>query len=794
MTAALLKLRTRGKAQGGGGSAPLLRRGQIGFNSPADAGQDTPSFLFLNRMKSCASNGVWNNDATLSAYAYPQSAGTGGRDTATFVGLRRPTTGTIRYVLRHNGAGLVWHFSAQNLTIVDASNPNRVIFDAGPADGDKPQLVLTSATTWPDYKPNNPMETRDGFAIYELSLEADYLAGKQFTPEAVAAQSKYWCHRAMDAFKTNNSLVRTIADKTPVGNCSYSNGTPWGPPLQVIIDLINECNIPVFWYNIPYRASEEYVRWMIQTIKNGLRRSCKAKQETGNEPWNFGAGFDQSFAFYENVGKSFNPVRGNPQGYGYCATLNMLIAREIWADDPDRLICTLNLQADSNSNYEGVAEGVAIAGKHIGKDFDAVSVAMYTSGGAQDLANPDSSGGSAAKRQLLVDETDRYEATGVDFASRTVRQELIDQFRHGNVIPGWPDAITLDGVLRQCTNLKNFCRKYGIRHATIYEMQDPHTNLEMLGPVNGLRTNIMFTAFQNDIRVSGIQEGSYERDRFRYMRSQGVSGYAVLTDVGPLSEYGAWRTKTDFYTPDTRLWDFYEWYNDNAPDEVLFEVNVSGITDLTVGRLANIRVSSFGGLVPTKTRFPTIKSGTLPAGLTYQNGDITGRGTTQGPPATIVFAAYDASGREVTKSVTINMGAQAIGKRFLQFSTDKNLASLAEIRFKRGGVLIDTAGWVVTGDAFGASGEGVASLIDGNLSTPWTGKASGGNTVLFDTGDGNAVMPDTIEMVWRSDLPDRAPPNFTWKWGDTSTALTTTATVTNAAYPGGVCTVTPSYS
>ena len=137
MTASLLKLRTRGKVHGGGGGtpSPLAKPGQIGFNSVPDVGQGgKPTFLYLNRMKSGGYNGLWNNGPSLSAYGYPQSLGTGNQATASFIGLRRPASGTLRYVLRNNGVGLTFSWAASNVTIVDNSNPNRVIFTRKSAD------------------------------------------------------------------------------------------------------------------------------------------------------------------------------------------------------------------------------------------------------------------------------------------------------------------------------------------------------------------------------------------------------------------------------------------------------------------------------------------------------------------------------------------------------------------------------------------------------------------------------------------------------------------------------------
>lgn len=748
-----------------------VRMGQVGFNSIFDHGQGPiPSYLWLNRMKTASYNGVWNNGAPLSDYAYPTALGTGGADTATFLALRRPASGTIRYILRHNGVGLLWSWVAEAITVVDSSNPNRVVFDVGPAADTSAVLSITGATSWPDYKPNNPLATRDGIVVVEEALEASFLAGEKFYPQALAAVSNYWVFRSMQVQKTNNSQVRALGDRTPVGNCSYSEGSTWGYPLEEIIDLCNQAKCGL-WCNAPYRAPDDYMTWFYTTLRDRLDPSLMLIPEKGNEPWNFAAGFNESFAWFEQVGQGLKSGYGNPEGYGYAAAQNAIKGRAVFGAQASRLHFILNVQADSTSNYERVFQGVEFAGYAVPALFDGPAIASYTSGGIQKLALGDDQGGTSAMRQLIMDEVVRYEATGATRAQRTVRQELIDQMRHGNAIPGWPADITLDQLGPIVDTLAAMCRARGIRHVLSYEGQDFHCSFVTLGDVDGLRANTMMEDCRNDIRVSGQQTGSYMRDKYAIMQSRGLTTTAILTDLGPLDKYGSWRTKAHYFSADTRSWSFYSTYQKTPFDTPLFEINLVGSLAGNVGRPINLAIRTFGGQFPSDA--PYLKSGTLPEGVTLADGVFSGSPAQTGSYP-VVFAAIDGSGREITKAATFVISVAAVGARYWRvraigpvsrptnepYATNGIPPSLASLTFNSSdGSSMPFTGATATGDQFNSS-EGVANLIDADMTTVWTGMANKENVINIDFGAGNASKPSSVSLTDRASNTDRALGDF----------------------------------
>ncbi len=731
----------------------LTKLGQIGFNFTPDTAQGSPTHAFLDRMKSSGTNGLWSGSPPLSAFGYP--TGINGGAPYANVALHPPLTGTTRYVFRHNGVGLVWDWQfVNNITIIDASDPKRVIFDVAPAvEGQgPPALFLRSATTWPDYKPNNPQANRDGISIYELALEANYLAGELFHPQALVEYKKRWSIRFMDANLTNLVAATTPADVTPVGNSSYSGNTQWGMPLEMMVALCNASDAHL-WWNVPHAANDAYLTWAFGYIRDNLKPSLLMLAEYSNEVWN--GDFPQS-RYAAAFAKTLNAAWNENHGFGYLAAKMIKKARTVFGAGANRVFGLFTRQNSSIPSYTDAAIGAEFfEGKKTRDYFEAISCAFYGGGGAQSLV---SSSSTAQQKQYMLDEVALYEATGTNYATRTPRQQLVDQMYHGNVVAGWGDSVdTLDNLAVNLQNAVDFAKAQGIRHFLGYEGQNFHSNASALGPVDGLRVNTMLSALANDPRISSTAPGSYMRQQYAMMRSKGMTGHNVYVDYGSVSHFGLWPTKRDVFAADTPLYAFYRYYNDTAPDQIAFSFPAPvGSDSLTLGAAATRVMTTYGGLAPAS--LPAIETGSFPPGMTLMNGAVTGTPNMAGA-YTFSLSATDAGGRKVVSAPRTLTVAALTGYRYFRFTAKASIANdssnsffrvgAGEIVFKNGAAASPSAFFTATADVFSANP--ASHVADRDTSAAWISD-QGQNAIAnvgrctIDTGEGAGLLPTSVDI------------------------------------------------
>lgn len=786
----------------------IAKLGQIGFNVGDDWGQSNSTFMFLDRMKSAGFNGQWSTadgqpPAPTDSYGYLTGMG-GQPERNTFVGLRRPDAGepAIRHVLRHNGVGLNWTWEGTSgITIVDASDPNRVIFDVGPLTvGGVPQLRVTGATSFPTYKPGNPQATRDGIAIYELAHEPAYLAGEIIHPAWAEAHKNTFRLRFMDAFKINHSPVVGVADRTLVGSMSYNSNAPYGMPIEVIVASCNKVGANLHLC-VPHAANDAYLAYVFGYVRDNLDAALTLDLEYSNEVWNFS--FNTQFNYAANKAQELTGTANNAYGYGYLAAQLVKKARDIFGAQASRVRGLFARQYGSMDSLNAAVPGVeAFEGKKLKDYFAEVSVGFYLSGGGQVMADPT---GTPEQRQALMAEVALYEATGSSYATRTVRQQLVDQMRTGNAIAGWPNVNTLAQLGPDLQNVADFARLHGIPQLTGYEGQNFHVNANgPLGGTDATRVVTMYRALANDPRVSGTQPGSLMRDQYTLMRGIGMTAQTIFMDFYPEGlEFGDWGSKRSAVAPDTGKWLFYRWYQDNYPDQVLFEVNGGGALTFAKDEPTERVFAAYGGLVPSSP--VTLKSGTLPAGMTFVNGRLSGTPTEVGTHA-LVFAGTDASGREVTKALTYTV-AQATNFRYFRLTPKANRNGgvagetftrfgTAEVAFKNGATTIAPTGWAATapGSAFrdNVPGRAVDGAILGSFITE---AGQGPGILLIDTQPGDGFKPTSLDIY---DCNEESSFSFDGVLVEVSRNGTTWITVANVAagampYTGRVANVPLAY-
>lgn len=122
-----------------------------------------------------------------------------------------------------------------------------------------------------------------------------------FYPPFLASIRHYKIIRFMDFLGTNNSEVKTFADRSKVGDARYSVK---GAPLELAVELANRIGADA-WINMPHLADDDYLTQAATLVKGKLSPSLKVYVEYSNEVWN--AQFKQFF---------YAADQGKALGYG----------------------------------------------------------------------------------------------------------------------------------------------------------------------------------------------------------------------------------------------------------------------------------------------------------------------------------------------------------------------------------------------------------------------------------------------------------------------------------------------
>ncbi|AEE50534.1 T9SS type A sorting domain-containing protein [Haliscomenobacter hydrossis] len=104
-----------------------------------------------------------------------------------------------------------------------------------------------------------------------------------FTTEFLDFVKDFQTIRFMDWLRTNNSEVKTWAERTPMNHYTQTknSGVAW----EYIIELCNITNKNA-WINIPHQANDQYMQELAKLLKEKLNPNLKIYLEYSNEVWN----------------------------------------------------------------------------------------------------------------------------------------------------------------------------------------------------------------------------------------------------------------------------------------------------------------------------------------------------------------------------------------------------------------------------------------------------------------------------------------------------------------------------
>ena len=153
---------------------------------------------------------------------------------------------------------------------VIASAPGRMLLDVDPGKG---AMFLRLMETDPSDPVRNIRVIMPGF---EEKYERDpWRPGFLERWRGVAAV------RFMDFMHTNNSKVKTWAERPKMTDATWSGGVP----LEILCDLANRLRADP-WFCMPHMADDDYVRRFATMTKELLDPGRKAYVEYSNEVWN----------------------------------------------------------------------------------------------------------------------------------------------------------------------------------------------------------------------------------------------------------------------------------------------------------------------------------------------------------------------------------------------------------------------------------------------------------------------------------------------------------------------------
>jgi hypothetical protein len=176
------------------------------------------------------------------------------------------------------------------------------------------------------------------------------------------------CVRFMDMMETNNSKVRTWADRPGRDDATFVGR---GVPVELLCDLANRLGTDA-WFCMPHMADDDYVRRFAAAVKARLDRRHKIYVEYSNEVWN--TMFRQHRYAAEQGRKLGLADKDWEAAWHYTAVRSVEIFR-IWEKvlgSRKRLVRVLPSQAANAYISEQIA-GFRNAGKHA----DVLAIAPY---------------------------------------------------------------------------------------------------------------------------------------------------------------------------------------------------------------------------------------------------------------------------------------------------------------------------------------------------------------------------------------------------------------------------------
>lgn len=274
-----------------------------------------------------------------------------------------------RYVVTYEGQGdISYHFAAtKNLAL---SVPGRDVLDVNAANGG--WMMRINAITAGNHLRN--------IHVWMPGFDESNGPAQRFHPDFLALIEHNRVLRFMDWMGTNGSSAEHFVDRPQVDDVRWTEGQM---PIEVMVDLANRVNADP-WFNMPHRATDDYMTQFAIQVKSLLRADRKVYVEYSNEVWN--GQFSQG-----NYIEAQGTAMFGAQGSGFDRRLNWHglrtaqmcdLWKAAWGTAADRVICVLGAQAANAYTQTQAADCPMWTAGHpcTGHGLDAVAIAPYFGG------------------------------------------------------------------------------------------------------------------------------------------------------------------------------------------------------------------------------------------------------------------------------------------------------------------------------------------------------------------------------------------------------------------------------
>ena len=279
-----------------------------------------------------------------------------------------------RYVVSYEGEGSLRF--PNNPVIEDASRSGRMVISAPGTDSIDLRVVETDPNGTGDYL-RNIQVIPEPFA----NLPGD----RFFNPDFENSVKGFESLRFMDWQSTNFSEQKEWSNRAKPTDATFADGK--GVPVEWMVELANRTSVDP-WFNMPHRATDEYVRKFARYVKENLNSELDAYVEYSNEIWN--GQFGQR-GYVEQKGRQLSGIGDTPAWVAYHAQRSSEIG-EIWdnefGDQKERSIGVLGSQASDTRISQMALDFVKREGESLSEaGIDRLAVAPYFGGALGSGAN-----------------------------------------------------------------------------------------------------------------------------------------------------------------------------------------------------------------------------------------------------------------------------------------------------------------------------------------------------------------------------------------------------------------------
>ena len=236
-----------------------------------------------------------------------------------------------KYIVLYDGEGtLEYDFAGQKIASESRQGRDVINVDSSQGRG----LLISIKATDPNKTGNYIRNIRVVEAKYESLLQQ----GEIFNPLFLEKIKPFNTIRFMDWMNTNGSNQQEWQKRSLPENATYSHRAP--VPIEVMVALANKQKQNA-WFNMPHKATDEYMRNFAQLVKRSLDPDLKIYLEYSNEVWNWA--FRQThYAKDQAVAKWGEGNKTYLQWYGMRTAQMCNIWKEVFAGEEDRVVCVIS--------------------------------------------------------------------------------------------------------------------------------------------------------------------------------------------------------------------------------------------------------------------------------------------------------------------------------------------------------------------------------------------------------------------------------------------------------------------